>query len=299
MKELEEYFDIKLENKKNFKRLKSFKNHDEKYGIFFKNKSLGQLLEIIKNLEGLSSVINLERFERMYAEDAHIYYKLYCDRKTKKFKEGAVEASLKGVLAIKKKMKQDPNFRKNFDTSSVEHFIKKGYTEEEAKQKSKDKQSTFSLKICIEKYGDIEGNKVFKERQNKWQKTLNDKSYQERIDIDKGKGNPYGSVGYDKARITNEENGNWIKTSELTEYKLYEIECRRNTEKLDLTSLENIELRGLEYNLDHKYSIFMGFMNKVPVEKIANIKNLEILEASLNREKAAKCSISLDEVLLF
>lgn len=45
-------------------------------------------------------------------------------------------------------------------------------TEEEAKLALKKRQSTFSLKKCIEKYGVEEGTKKFNERQEKWQKSL-------------------------------------------------------------------------------------------------------------------------------
>jgi len=37
-----------------------------------------------------------------------------------------------------------------------------------------DSQRTFSKKICIGKYGEEEGIKIFTERQNKWQKSLNE-----------------------------------------------------------------------------------------------------------------------------
>ena len=49
-----------------------------------------------------------------------------------------------------------------------EYWIKKGYSEKEAKQKVKERQTTFSKEICIEKYGEEEGLKKFKERQYKW-----------------------------------------------------------------------------------------------------------------------------------
>jgi len=54
----------------------------------------------------------------------------------------------------------------------VEYWIKRGHTEGEAKNIISENQRTFSLDICIEKYGKIKGKKIFDDRQNKWQKSL-------------------------------------------------------------------------------------------------------------------------------
>lgn len=66
---------------------------------------------------------------------------------------------------------------------SLEYWLLRGFSEEESKQLLKERQSTFSLKKCIEKYGESEGQKVFNERQLKWQETLNSKSQEELDDI--------------------------------------------------------------------------------------------------------------------
>lgn len=52
--------------------------------------------------------------------------------------------------------------------TKIEYWLSKGFNEEEAKQKVKERQTTFSKEICIKKYGKKEGLKRFKERQNKW-----------------------------------------------------------------------------------------------------------------------------------
>lgn len=49
-----------------------------------------------------------------------------------------------------------------------EYWIERGFTEEDAKKLISEKQSTFSLEKCLEKHGEIEGNKIWKERQEKW-----------------------------------------------------------------------------------------------------------------------------------
>lgn len=56
-------------------------------------------------------------------------------------------------------------------------MVKKGFTEEEAKQKVSERQATFTLEKCISKYGEEKGRKRWIERQNKWIKNYRKKSY--------------------------------------------------------------------------------------------------------------------------
>jgi hypothetical protein len=75
-------------------------------------------------------------------------------------------------------------------TNKKEYYTSRGYTEKEAEVLLKDRQSTFSLEKLILKYGKEEGERRWKERQDKWQKTLKSKSPEEilRINGDKSKG---------------------------------------------------------------------------------------------------------------
>ena len=49
-----------------------------------------------------------------------------------------------------------------------------GYSLEESKKLLKERQTTFTLDICIDKYGKIKGKEIYTKRQEKWQKTLNE-----------------------------------------------------------------------------------------------------------------------------
>jgi hypothetical protein len=64
------------------------------------------------------------------------------------------------------------NYDERLAPNNVEYWINKGFTEEESKQKVSERQRTFSLEICIQKYGEEEGKKRFTERQNKWLTSL-------------------------------------------------------------------------------------------------------------------------------
>ena len=58
--------------------------------------------------------------------------------------------------------------RDDRNDNQVKYWIKKGYSEEESKQKVSERQRTFTLEKCIEKYGEKEGIKRYTERQTKW-----------------------------------------------------------------------------------------------------------------------------------
>lgn len=72
-------------------------------------------------------------------------------------------------------------------STKIENYIALGMTEEEAKIALSERQTTFSLDICIKKYGELEGNIIWAERQNKWQTTLNDNPQEERDRINRAK----------------------------------------------------------------------------------------------------------------
>ena len=76
-----------------------------------------------------------------------------------------------------------PKKLKESNNRCKEHWIKKGFSEEEAIKIISENQRTFSKEICIEKYGEEEGLKVWQERQDKWQNTLKSKSDYEDIVI--------------------------------------------------------------------------------------------------------------------
>lgn len=78
---------------------------------------------------------------------------------------------------------------------TLEYFIAKGLSLENAEIALKDIQTTFSLSKCIARYGEYEGTEIWQNRQSKWQNTQNNKSEEEkqRILIAKTKGNKFYS----------------------------------------------------------------------------------------------------------
>lgn len=68
---------------------------------------------------------------------------------------------------IKDKLQCDRDDR---TPNQIKYWIKKGYSEDESRQLVSDRQRTFTLEKCIEKYGEEKGIKVYNERQVKWSK---------------------------------------------------------------------------------------------------------------------------------
>lgn len=77
--------------------------------------------------------------------------------------------------------------RNDRSPTQVAYWTNRGLTEKEAIAKVHERQQTFSLQTCVEKYGEEEGRRIWKERQDKWQETLNKKSPEEIERINRAK----------------------------------------------------------------------------------------------------------------
>lgn len=67
----------------------------------------------------------------------------------------------------------------------IEHYLAKGYNYEESKKMLSNAQKFFSKEICIKKYGEEEGLKIWQNRQDNWQATLNNKTDDEKARINR------------------------------------------------------------------------------------------------------------------
>ena len=94
----------------------------------------------------------------------------------------------------------------------------------------------------------------------------------------------------------------YVDPHTLTKYKLY----LKNVYKETYKTIKNygkyvtkLELRGYEhgYALDHRYSIYDGFINNVNPKIIGHWKNLQMITEKENVKKGKKSSITLEELL--
>lgn len=85
------------------------------------------------------------------------------------------------------KLKSNKEKYKTKYPTKVEYYVNKGFSIDEAKKIISERQKTFSLDICVQKYGQVMGEKVFKERQYKWMSNLDSKPIEEKIEISRKK----------------------------------------------------------------------------------------------------------------
>jgi len=82
-----------------------------------------------------------------------------------KFVHASITNKEEVIAKISKSNKENGN-----TTSTLKYWLNQGYTEDEAKAKLSERQTTFSLDICVAKHGQVEGTKRWTERQEKWLK---------------------------------------------------------------------------------------------------------------------------------
>lgn len=79
-----------------------------------------------------------------------------------------IYAEITNKEEIKNKISKSNKNNGNNDVT-ISYWINAGYSEEDAKQKIKERQTTFTLEKCIKKYGERDGKARWLERQEKWQ----------------------------------------------------------------------------------------------------------------------------------
>lgn len=97
-----------------------------------------------------------------------------------------------------------------------------------------------------------------------------------------------------------EEFNRKINPLELKKFKRYNSLVYKHTNQtIQQYNIENIELRGREFgfDLDHKYSIYDGFINNIEPKIIAHYSNLKIIPMVENRKKSINSSISIEALL--
>lgn len=102
-----------------------------------------------------------------------------------------------------KNMKISPNLRVA-SKRCIEYYTARGYSEEEAANLLAKEQTKFSKEICIEKYGEDEGIKIWQDRQDRWQETLNSKSSEEITRINKARISTMSSISKAEKEIIKE-----------------------------------------------------------------------------------------------
>ena len=227
---------------------KKFPNSFEELKIF-----LEKIYEFRNNND---AKINLEYFLLIGLSEKE--YKKYCSAKTKKMIE---MPTFTNTLEEYNEKYGEEEGRKRYEkrrkdcgkSVRLEYWLERGYTEEEAKQKLKERQATGKLENFMKRYGPVQGYIKWYKRQKKWQNTLNSKSPEEIEEINK-KRNPYLKYDYEtkeeyfnRARNYIINNKGYLQPhyKDIHTYITYHIENYKN-------SFDSIKYSPEEYFENHK-----------------------------------------------
>lgn len=94
----------------------------------------------------------------------------------------------------------------------------------------------------------------------------------------------------------------YLTNEEILEYENFKKKVRMITAKnykkyKEVINPKNLKIGRGYYHIDHKYSIYEGFKNKILPEILAAKENLEIISEYENCSKQSKCSIKINELL--
>ena len=145
--------------------------------------------------------------------------------------------------------------------------------------------------------------KILKEKQTKLEK-YGDENYNNRKKINDTNLLKYGIKNpmnlpeqLEKTKKILLEKGIYKSDEYKTDYEIYRRNVDRLTSKNPLHLLENFNKRGVNgYHLDHKFSVSEGFKQNILPWHIASMKNLEMIDGTLNRKKSTGCSITKEEL---
>lgn len=105
-------------------------------------------------------------------------------------------------------------------------------------------------------------------------------------------------------RRSQEDRGYWIPLDSISEFEIYKRQVRSVTEKnVHLIENYDVALRGLNdtgndnFQVDHKLSIYEGFMNNIDPKIIGHFCNLQFISWRKNSQKWHRSSITLEELM--
>ena len=168
------------------------------------------------------------------------------------------------------KMRENEKFRNTVNskkTNNINYWLNRGLTLEDAKSKLSERQSTFSLKKCIEKYGDEIGKEIWNKRQDKWIKSLSLSVYNGRDNKDSK------TIEYFKKKYGSE----WI------EPYLLKVSFKDKKQIMYLTSFKNYK-EMIDNLVSDKYKLGdISYLLKYKVlEEIYNTNRLDMLDYLIN-----------------
>jgi hypothetical protein len=239
------------------------KNHmkQEKYKKMFSEKFKGQ-----NNPGSKTNTTEKERLERSpYSVDFYL-------------KKGLSETEAKEELIKINKRRVNTSQLNNNDSTKLEYFISRCNNLSEAKKQYKERQTTFTLEKCIQRYGYNEGVEIFNKRNSEWSKKM----------IKKRSNNEYTTKSYSKPEIDLIESViNIVGIHENMYYKdnQYYLYDDINHKHYSYDYLDTKNKKIIEFNGDYWH---MNPKKYKSDDEICGIKASEIWKKDIQKTKLAK-----------
>lgn len=177
-------------------------------------------------------------------------------------KSNAIAVKYAEVSKIKEENPQN-------NPTRIEYYLAKGMSEKEAQVALSNRQTTFSLKICIEKYGEVVGKQIWQERQDKWMNSLDNKTDEEKEEIRRKKGTNFSYKDIVQNNVEIPGTLYLIKISEH-QYKIgittktlsqrYSSDIYKDYDIIYLNNLENItHIFKVEQIIKHNYREYVKY----------------------------------------
>jgi len=159
----------------------------------------------------------------------------------------------------------------NYSPRTVGYWMGRGLTEEEAREKV----SEFQKSLCIDTF--MKKGLTTEQALSKQKET------------------------FQKIEKTKLEKGLMIPLENREEFLQYKKDAHALSRVIFRKNKSTIDPEGLNdnpgYSVDHKFSIFHGFINKVPLEIISCVYNLRVIPLKENSTKLISSCISLQELM--
>ncbi len=191
------------------------------------------------------------------------------------------------------------SLKKRKDTE-ISNYINNGLDEEKAVEKFNKKRRDVSPRR-IEYWMNLGYNEdVSNILISEWQDTSSIKKIMKKYNLSFDDAILKQDIHINKILDTKLERGLMIPYNERNDFEYYKLMVWRETNKnyrLYKTMIDANSIRGKDFHLDHKYSIFEGFVNEIDYKIIGSIYNLEILECFTNLSKNIKCTITKEDLI--
>lgn len=189
------------------------------------------------------------------------------------------------------------NKRRKCSPRTIDYWMERGHSEKESKKlvtKHQKENSPRSVYYWV-KIGYTEQDAQIKVRE--YQDNLSINSIMKRYSCDKLTALELQESFLEKIKFTKIQKGLNLDPCLEYEFFVYKKAVQRETKKSLRLNKDLLVKKNKKDSLDHKYSIFNGFINDVPPKIIGSIHNLEYINAAENAKKQTNCSIDLQTLV--